>query len=320
MTDARLPNIVVLDDWEHALRDGVDWARLKRAANVTLYSQGLRGSDLVAAVAHAEVLVLLRERTPIDATLIAAMPGLRRIICTGARNRTLDMAAAEASGIDVVHTRGGPAKASTCELTWALILAAKHRLMDIALGAKQSTWRQATTWLSPVLTGKRLGLIGLGDIGQRVAAVGRAFEMDVVTWSPHMTPERAAPHGATAVSLDVLLGTSDIVSLHLVPAPPTRHLLNAERLALMKPESMLINVSRAELIDTAALVEALTRRTPGFAALDVFDREPLATDHPLLGLPNVLLTPHHGFVAKEVMEIFAHDVEQHLLDYVNASA
>src|SRR5690606_8766830 len=163
-----------------------------------------------------------------------SLPDLKRIIFTGAQNRTLDVEAAKAAGIDVVNTQGGPAKANTCEITWALILAAKHRLMDIALRPGQTAWRQSSTWLAPNLDGKRLGLVGLGEIGQRVAAVGRAFGMDVVTWSPHMTPERAAVHDATAVTLEELLEASDVVSLHLVPSAATRHLLDARRLALMK--------------------------------------------------------------------------------------
>lgn len=131
-----------------------------------------------------------------------------------------------------------------------------------------------------------------------------------------MTPERASAHGVIAVGLDELLCSADIVSLHLVPSPATRHLLNAERLALMKPESLLVNTSRAELIDTDALVHALRSGQVGFCALDVFDEEPLRADHPLLSLPNALLTPHHGFVCKEVMETFAKDVEQHLVNHL----
>lgn len=312
-----LPKIVVLDDWEHAMRDLVDWGPIRRGAQVSIHSSRLRGPALDDALAGANVLVLLRERTPVDADLIRSLPGLRRIVYTGARNRTLDIDAARAAGIDVVNTRGGPAKAGTCEITWALILAAKHRLMDIALRPDQTQWRHAETWLAPTLDGKRLGLIGLGEIGQRVAAVGQAFGMEVVTWSPNMTDERAAAHGATHLRLEELLKTSNIVSLHLVPSPPTRHLLNAERLALMRPDSLLVNTSRAELIDTAALVHALESGRVGYAALDVFDEEPLAADHPLIRLSNVLLTPHHGFVSKEVMETFAKDVEQHLIDYLD---
>lgn len=314
------PKIVVLDDWENALHDLVDWQTLRRHADVDIHRQALRGVQLEQAVADASVLVLLRERTPVDAQLIAAMPRLKRIVCTGARNRTLDAQAAQAAGITIVHTRGGPSKASTCELTWALILAAKQRLMDVALRTDRRQWRPAQTWLAPTLAGKCLGVIGLGDIGQRVAAVGRAFGMDVVAWSPHMTAERAAAHGATSVPLPELLQTCDVVSLHLVPSPPTRGLLDAQKLALMPPHSILVNTSRAELIDTPALVHALQSGRPGFCALDVYDDEPLPQDHPLLSLPNVLLTPHLGFVCREVMTAFAEDVQRHLVEYLGLPA
>lgn len=308
--------IVVLDDWENALRDLIGWDRISEKAEVRIHAEPLRGTALTEEVSNATVLVLLRERTEVDAALIQAAPLLKRIVCTGTRNRKVDTEAAAARGIEVVYTKGGPAKASTCELTWALILAAKHRLLDIALTHKQTAWRQPTTWLASTLEGKRLGLIGLGEIGQRVALAGKAFGMEVVTWSPNMTPDRASAHGVIAVGLEELLRSADIVSLHLVPSPATRHLLNAERLALMKPDSLLVNTSRAELIDTDALTHALSSGQVGFCALDVFDEEPLRADHPLLSLPNALLTPHHGFVCKEVMETFAKDVEQHLVNHL----
>jgi len=310
------PKIVVLDDWENALRDHVDWTTIRSHAQVSINNKSLRGNELTKSLSDANVLVLLRERTAVDATLIQMMPSLRFIICTGAHNRTLDIEAAKAAGIQVAYTRGGPSKANTTELTWALILAAKHRLTDIALTAAHSTWRSPETVLSNVLEGQRLGLIGLGEIGQRVAAVGKAFGMEVVAWSPHLTPERTQPHGVAAVSLEDLLSTSDIVSLHLVPSPATRHLINAERLKLMKKDSTLVNTSRAELIDTAALTQALQSRAIGMCALDVFDTEPILPDHPLLSLSNALLTPHHGFVCKEVMTTFAMDVEKHLHGYL----
>jgi len=314
--DTARPKIVVLDDWENALRDHVDWTEIRSRAEVSICPHSLRDEVLIRAVADADILVLLRERTPVDAALIQAMPSLRLIVCTGAHNRTLDIEAAEAADIQIAYTRGGPSKASTTELTWALILAAKHRLTDIALTSTRATWRQPETVLPSVLEGQRLGLIGLGEIGQRVATVSQAFGMEVVAWSPHLTPERTQPFGVTCVSLEELLSTSDAISLHLVPSPATRHLINAQRLRLMKKDSILVNTSRAELIDTAALVKALQTRTIGMCALDVFDKEPISADHPLLSQPNALLTPHHGFVCKEVMTTFAADIEKHLREYL----
>jgi phosphoglycerate dehydrogenase-like enzyme len=171
-----------------------------------------------------------------------------------------------------------------------------------------------------VLKGQTLGLVGLGEIGSRVAKIGQAFGMHVQTWSPNMTPERAAVHGAEAVTLDHLLHTSHVVSLHLVPSANTRHLLNAERLAQMRPDSMLVNTSRSALIDSAALVQALQAGRPGLAALDVFDAEPLPADSPLRDLPNALLTPHLGFVAEPVFQRFADGVVAHLETWLEKHA
>lgn len=299
--------IVVLDDWENGLRDRVDWTRICARATLAIHNARLRGANLLAALRDAEVVVLFRDRTPIDAALLAQLPRLRHIICTGARNRTLDAQAAQSAGIRVSHTGWGPSKASTCEMTWALILAAVRRLPALMLGPQRSAWRQAAApaLLPPVLEGKRLGLIGLGQIGQRVAAMGKALGMEVVAWSPNMTPGRAAEHGVQAVSLESLLRTSQVVSLHLVPSESTHHLLDRNRLALMSPASILVNTSRAELIDTQALVDALRGGRLGYCALDVFGEEPLAVDHPLLALPNVLLTPHYGFICEEVIDNFA---------------
>lgn len=308
------PTIVVLDDWENVLRDRVDWRAIRSQANVIIHNTSLRRHDLPAALASAQVLVVFRDRTPVDADLMARLPGLQRIISTGARNRTLDTEAAKQAGISVGHTAWGPSKASTCEHTWALILAAVKRVPQSALSASNSRWRNpdVSAFMPPVMEGKRLGLIGLGQIGQRVAAIGKVFGMQVVSWSPNMTAERAAEHGVQAVSLQELLETSLVVSLHLVPSEPTRHLLNAERLGWMHAGAILVNTSRAELIDTDALVHALQHKRIAYCALDVFDHEPLAPDHPLLSMPNVLLTPHVGFLCDEVVHNFALGVQQQL--------
>jgi phosphoglycerate dehydrogenase-like enzyme len=170
--------------------------------------------------------------------------------------------------------------------------------------------------LGGVLHGQTLGLIGLGEIGSRVARVGQAFGMQVLTWSPNMTPERAAAHGVQAVSLETLLAQSKIVSLHLVPSPASRGLLNAERLASMRDDAILVNSSRSALIDHQALCAALRIGRPAFAAMDVFDVEPLPADDPLRTLPNTLLTPHLGFVTEPVFARFAQGVAEGLLAWL----
>lgn len=313
-----LPSVVVLDDWEHSLARLVDWPEIRRHADVTIHSQPLQGEALLQAMGGAQCVVLFRDRTPVDAQLLARLPALRQIISTGTRNQKLDSEAARARGIEVRFTEWGPSKASTTEMAWSLILGCARRLPQLQLQPGRSAWRREDAFelLPRVLEGKTLGLVGLGQIGQRVAAVGRAFGMEVLTWSPNMTPERAAPHGARAVSLDALLRSSQVVSLHLVPSGATRHLLGAENLAKLQKEAILVNTSRAELIDMPALVQALQARTIGMAGLDVFEHEPLAPDHPLLALDNVLLTSHYGFVCKEVLSTFAAGVTAGLLEFL----
>ena len=305
------PAIVVVGDAEQALRRLVDWTPIEALADVTLHHQPLGGDDLVDALKDADAVVLVRDRTPFDAALLARLPRLRYVIFTGTRNTTLDLQALAARGIPVSHTEWGPSKDSTCEMTWALILAATRQLEPQTALLRRGQWRpEAVQPLAGVLHGQTLGLIGLGEIGGRVARVGQALGMKVVAWSPRMTPERAAAHGALAVPLEELLATSKVVSLHLVPTPATRHLLDADRLALMRTDSLLVNTSRSALIDTEALVSALKQDRPGFAALDVFDVEPLPQDSLLRQLPNVLLTPHLGFACEPVFERFAAGVTE----------
>ena len=311
------PHIVVLGDSEQALRRLGDWQSIDQAARVSVYSQPLQGAALLAALREADVLVLLRDRIPLDAQTIAQMPRLRYLVFTGSRNTTLDAAALAARGIPVSHTEWGPSKDSTCELTWALILAATRQLAEYSALLAQGQWRAAAPQALPgVLHGEVLGLVGLGEIGRRVALVGKALGMQVLTWSPNMTPERAAAQGVQAVTLDELLARAKVLSLHLVPSATTRHLINAERLAQMRPDSLLVNTSRAALIDTGALAKALRAHRIGMAALDVFDAEPLPADSILRDCPRLLLTPHLGFVVEPVYQAFADGVLQCLQAWV----
>jgi phosphoglycerate dehydrogenase-like enzyme len=311
LIDSPCPRIVVLGDAEQALRRLGQWQSIDAMADVVVHHQPLRGETLIAALQDADVVVLVRDRTPFGAEQLARLPRLKYLVFTGTRNTTLDLAALAARGIPVSHTEWGPSKDSTCEMTWALILGATRRLEQQTGLLRSGQWRPATPEpLAGVLKGQTLGLIGLGEIGGRVARVALAFGMNVITWSPHMTPERATQHGATAVELDQLLQTSHVVSLHLVPSGPTRQLMNTQRLALMRPDALLVNTSRSALIDTPALIAALQQDRPGFAALDVFDDEPLPAQDALRSLPNVLITPHLGFVTEPVFQRFAEGVTE----------
>lgn len=310
------PRVVVLDDYEGSLRKTADWAAVDARADVTVHDERLRGDALFDAIKDADAIVVVRDRTPFKADLIAKLPKLKLFVFTGSRNTQLDAAALAARGIPIAHTEMGESKASTTEMTWALILAAAKRLEPYMGLVREGRWRDGKA-LPAVLAGERLGVVGLGGIGARVGKVGQAFGMEVVTWSPHMTPERAAAGGAKAVSLEELLSTSKVVSLHLVPAEGTRKLVNAQRLALMRPDSILVNTARAALIDMAALPAALDAGRPGVAALDVYDDEPLAAGSSLAKRDNVVLTPHLGFVNDTVFAKFGPGVVENLLAWLN---
>ena len=305
------PRIVVLDDYEDSLRRTADWSAIESRADVTVHTQRLRGDALMAAIAGADAIVVLRDRTPFRAELIAQLPRLRFFVFTGVRNMQLDHAAMAARGIAVTHTEMGSSKESTSELAWALILAAAKRLEPYMKLLRAGQWRDGGP-LPMVLSGKRLGLIGFGGIGKRVGYIGQAFGMEVVTWSPHMTPERAAEGHAKCVSLEELLSTSHVASLHLVPADGTRRLMNAERMATMRDDAILVNTARSALIDMAALPAALDAGRPRIAALDVYDDEPLVAGHPLAGRDDVVLLPHLGFVNDPVFSRFGPNVVENL--------
>jgi phosphoglycerate dehydrogenase-like enzyme len=219
----------------------------------------------------------------------------------------LDIGALKARGIPVSCTRGGPSKESTSELTWALILSAYKRIRDQNSMLQQGIWRNEQSVL-PILAGERLGLIGLGEIGSRVAQVGRAFGMDVVCWSPNMTRERAAEHSVHSVTLTELLQTSRIISLHIVSSPATKLMMNKAAFDMLRPDSILINTSRSTLIDHDALLEALNEGRLSMCALDVHDEEPVPESNPLISHPRALLTPHLGFVCNQVFAYHMDDV------------
>ena len=313
------PRIVVLDDYEQSLRKTADWSAVDALADVKVHSQRLRGEALLDAVKDADAIVVVRDRTPFKSDLIAKLPKLRLFVFTGARNTQLDTAALAARAIPVGHTEMGESKASTTEMTWTLILAAAKRLEAYVGLVRAQRWRDGKA-LPAVLSGERLGVIGFGGIGARVGKVGQAFGMDVVTWSPNMTPERAAAGGAQAVSLEQLLSTSKVVTLHLVPAQATRNLINAQRMALMRPDSILVNTARSALIDMAALPAALDAGRPGIAALDVYDDEPLPKGFALAKRDNVVLTPHLGFVNDPVFGKFGPGVVANLLAWLKGEA
>jgi phosphoglycerate dehydrogenase-like enzyme len=306
-----LPNIVILGDYERALRRFSNWEKLDQLAKLTFHDQPLRDEALYEAVKDADAIAIVRDRSPFNEAMIARLPKLKFLMFTGERNGTLDANALLSRNIPIAVTPGGPSKETTAELTWALILGASKRLVEENKLIASGAWRDELSVL-PMLAGERLGVMGLGSIGSRVARVGAAFGMEVVTWSPHMTPERAAVENAKAVSLEELLQTSKVVSMHLVAGPGTKGLLSADQLALMRTDAILVNTSRSALINMIDLQKALAIGRPGQAAIDVFDIEPLPESDALRNTPNLLVTPHLGFIAEPIFEIFSTGITQTL--------
>jgi len=295
--------VAVLDDYQGAALRLADWSVLEGRAAVSVFNDHLAAADaVVERLKGFEVLCVMRERTPLPRAILERLPKLKLIVSTGARNASIDTAAAAERGIAVAFT--GYTSAPTIEMTWALILAASRHVVAENLAFRRGGWQQG---VGIGLAGKTLGVLGLGRVGGAVAKVGSLLGMKVITWSPNMTPERAAAGGVTAVSKEDLLRQSDVLTIHLVLSPKTRGLIGAGELALMKTSSLLVNTSRGPLVDEAALVSALTSRKIAMAALDVFDTEPLPADHPFRSLDNVLGTPHIGYVADDLYRTFYGD-------------
>ena len=307
--------IVVLDDYEDRMRASADWSPVEKLADVAYHTERLRGDALVNAVKDANAIVLIRDRTPFKADLLAKVPKLELFIFTGGRNTQLDFKALAARNIPVANTAMSDSKPATTELTWALVLAAVKRLEAYTALLRKGGWRDGKG-LPQVLKGERLGIIGFGEIGRMVGEVGKAFGMELVAWSPHMTAERAAAGGAKSVTLEDLLKTSKVVTLHLVPSEETRKLLNAERFAMMRPDSIFANTARSALVDMKALDDALGKGRPGFAALDVYDDEPLAPGYALATRDNVVLSPHLGFVNDSSFEKFGSGSVENLVNWL----
>ena len=307
----QLPNIVILGDYERALRRFSKWDKLEQQANLQIHHEPLRDEALYEAVKDADSIAIVRDRSPFNEAMIARLPKLKFLMFTGERNGTLEASALVSRNIPMACTYGGPSKETTAELTWALILGASKRLIEENKLIASGGWRDELSLL-PMLSGQRLGVMGLGAIGSRVARVGNAFGMEVVTWSPRMTPERAAVEHAKSVSLEELLSTSKVVTMHLVAGPGTKGIISKDQLALMRADSILVNTSRAALIDMPDLRKALIAGHPAQAAVDVFDIEPLPVDDPLRNTPNLLVTPHLGFVAEPIFEAFSHGITETL--------
>ena len=294
-----MTRVAILDDYQDVARRLADWKSLP--AEVVVFRDHLSDESQVAArLADFDVVVAMRERTPFPRSLFERLPRLRLLVTTGMRNASIDLRAAADRGVVVSGTAGLPSP--TAELTWALILALVRHVPREDRATREGRWQET---LGTTLKGRTLGVLGLGQLGSRVARVGRAFEMDVIAWSQNLTAERAAAVGATlAGSRDELLARADVVTIHLVLGDRTRGLVGARELGLMRPTAYLVNTSRGPIVDEGALIATLRAGKIAGAGLDVYDEEPLPADHPLRRLPNTVITPHLGYVTEETYRIF----------------
>jgi phosphoglycerate dehydrogenase-like enzyme len=285
----------ILDDYQGVALDMADWSPLEGRVEIVVERKAFADEDAAArALAGSEIVAAMRERTPFPRSLVERLPNLKLLNTTGMRNASFDLAALRDRGVLVCGTQGGGL--DTAELTWGLILGAARRIAEDHRSMRDGLWQ---TRVGNRLEGKTLGVLGLGRLGSAVARVGLAFDMRVIAWSPNLTAERAAAAGVEHVDKETLLRQSDVLSVHMVLSPRSRGLVGRNDIALMKKTAILVNTSRGPIVDAYAVVEALEAGRLGYAAFDVYDREPLPSDHPLRRTPNVLLTPHIGYVTEE---------------------
>src|ERR1700722_17861643 len=301
---ANMTRVAVLDDWQGVARGTADWRPLEARAEVMIFSDAFADQDdAVAKLADFDIVLSMRERTPLPASLINRLPKLRMLGMTGARNASLDSAACTARGVVVCNTVGGAnSEAATAELALGLLIAAARAIPAGDANIRSGKFQEGVP-VGHALAGKTLGVIGLGRLGSHMARYGRALNMNLLAWSQNMTPDKAQAACATMVSKEELLSRSDAVSIHLVLSDRTRGLIGAADLARMKPGAILVNTSRGPIVDEKALIEAVQARRI-VAALDVFDREPLPANHPLRTAPNVVMTPHLGYGVHETWQGF----------------
>jgi phosphoglycerate dehydrogenase-like enzyme len=292
----------ILDDYQDVALKIVDWSSIEHLVDVHSFLHHFETeNELVKAIYDCQIVVIMRERTAFTASLFDRLPNLKLLITTGMRNASIDLDAAENHGVVVCGTKSSSEPPT--ELTWALILGLARNLVQ-----ENNTLRNNGPWQSTVgadLYGKQLGLIGLGKIGSRMAKIGLAFGMKVSAWSQNLTEERAQAEGVHfAKSKEELLENSDFVSIHLVLSERSKHLIKVDDLRRMRPSAYLINTSRAQIVDTKALVEAVQNKWIAGAGIDVFETEPLPVNDILRKLPNVLATPHLGYVTQTNYETY----------------
>ncbi len=320
-------NIVILDDYQDAVRKLPCAAKLE-AFPAKVYTNTVKGiGQLAIRLKDADVIVLIRERTPMTRQLVEKLPRLKLISQTGRVGGHIDLAACTERGIAVAEGVGSPT--APAEMTWALIMAAMRRLPQYIASLKHGAWQQSglkaanmppNFGLGQVLKGRTLGIWGYGKIGQLVAGYGKAFGMHVVVWGSQASRERAVADGLLAApDKEAFFAACDVLSLHLRLNEDTRGSVGLEDLSRMKPTALLVNTSRAELLEPDALIAALNRGRPGMAAIDVFESEPILQGHALLRLENCICTPHLGYVEQDSYELYFSAAFDNVLNFIRGT-
>jgi len=313
--------VAILDDYVGLALDLADWSPVQARAEITVFDRHLSEAEAAAALRPFDVICTLRERMALPRSLIEALPNLKLITIVGKSLPNLDMAAATENGVLVAHSdfanpRFSSVRDATPEFAWGLMIATVRNLAEEHLRMRDGGW-QATIGMT--LSGKTLGLLGLGRIGKRMAEYAKVFGMQVIAWSQNLTEEAAAAAGARRVDKATLFEEADVVSIHLLLSERTRGLVAEPELALMKPHAYLINTSRGPIVDETALIAALQTGRIAAAGLDVYGIEPLPPDHPLRLLPNVTLTPHLGYVTSEMLSAFYSDTVEAVVAWLDGT-
>lgn len=293
----------MLDDYQQVALKFADWSALNAKADVTVFNDHITDeAKVIERLLPFQVICVMRERTPLNKSILSKLPNLKLIVSTGMRNASIDMNAAEELGITIKHTRyvesGAP------EHTWALIMATAKHIPTEVNNFKTGRWQ---TTIGVDFKGKTIGVLGLGRVGRKIATYAKAFDMNVIAWSPNLTEERANEAGATLVTKEELFKQADMVTIHMVLSDKTRGIVNRAELDLMKPSAFFINTSRGPLVNESALIEILQQNKIAGAVLDVYDTEPLPADHIFRKMQNVLATPHIGYVTEETYRVFYTD-------------
>lgn len=316
-------NIAILDDYQDVVRH-LPCFELLQGHQIKVFNNSAVGiGQLAIRLVPFDVLVLNRERTAFPKALLKKLPKLKLIAQTGRVSGHIDVDAATELGIAIVEGIGDPT--APAELTWALIMASSRKINQYAANLRDGLWQTASTnslhnGLGRTLKNRTLGIWGYGKIGKIVAGYGKAFGMQVWIWGSATARAEAQQDGyQTAISKEIFFSQSDIISLHLRLSDRSRGIITEDDLVLMKADALLVNTSRAELLQAGALEIALNRGRPGFAAIDVFESEPVAKQNPLLQMKNVLATPHLGYVEQSSYELYFHAAFQHIVDFANGN-